>query len=309
MPQQVNWDLLAKYLSGECGKSEKQKIENWINSAPENGIMINSMQGIWNKSEQDLVKSDINRLWTEVAERSGISANTKEIRKADHKVFDKRRSPLSWFKLYPVLQYAAVIILIAALPLFYTNILKPLLSDHSPALKKFTVDYEKQAQINLSDGTVVKLDAGSVFLYPETFSGSSREVFLNGEEYFEVAVAEGKVLLQSNEISDENGVILTKGQLSTLKTNEKPTEPRTIDVEKVLSWQNHEIIFEDTPVQEILDQLERWYDINFTLTNREIGEEHLTIHINNKPIEDILELIAAITNLKYEVKGNTILLK
>ncbi|WP_449435350.1 FecR family protein [Pedobacter steynii] len=38
----------------------------------------------------------------------------------------------------------------------------------------------------MSDGTKVKLNAGSTFTYPEVFSASSREVTLKGEGFFEV---------------------------------------------------------------------------------------------------------------------------
>ncbi|MFT4092424.1 MAG: FecR family protein [Niabella sp.] len=38
----------------------------------------------------------------------------------------------------------------------------------------------------LPDKTVVWINAGSVFKYPSFFSGNTREVFLNGEGYFEV---------------------------------------------------------------------------------------------------------------------------
>jgi len=54
-------------------------------------------------------------------------------------------------------------------------------------LQKIIVEHGKQAKITQADGTKITLDAGSVFQYPETFDGELREVYLQGEGFFEVA--------------------------------------------------------------------------------------------------------------------------
>src|SRR5690606_38970298 len=43
-----------------------------------------------------------------------------------------------------------------------------------------------QYQINLSDGTLVLLNAASTLTYPAEFGENTREVILDGEAYFEV---------------------------------------------------------------------------------------------------------------------------
>jgi transmembrane sensor len=48
--------------------------------------------------------------------------------------------------------------------------------------------YTKPIQINLADGTIVWLAWGSSLSYPHVFEKGSREVTLNGEACFEVAV-------------------------------------------------------------------------------------------------------------------------
>ena len=45
----------------------------------------------------------------------------------------------------------------------------------------------QQREIKLSDGTVVRLNAGSTITYPKTFSDTLREVTLSGEAFFSVA--------------------------------------------------------------------------------------------------------------------------
>ncbi len=56
-----------------------------------------------------------------------------------------------------------------------------------PQYNTVLVPYGKRAQLSLADGTQVWLNSGSKLIYPTTFDGSSREVFLEGEGIFDVA--------------------------------------------------------------------------------------------------------------------------
>ena len=54
------------------------------------------------------------------------------------------------------------------------------------------VPYGKYNCLQLSDGSKVWINSGSRLIYPPIFSGKTREVFLQGEAYFEVAKDAGK---------------------------------------------------------------------------------------------------------------------
>lgn len=55
------------------------------------------------------------------------------------------------------------------------------------AMNEVVVPYGKRTQLQLADGTKVWLNAGSRMAFPSEFSGKQREVYLEGEAYFEVA--------------------------------------------------------------------------------------------------------------------------
>ena len=124
-----------------------------------------------------------------------------------------------------------------------------------------------------------------------------------------VTVAEGKVSLRSEKAADEEAVVILEGQLSTLPEKGRPSEPGNVDVKKHLGWINREVFFDDTPFHEILYQLERWYDLRFILEDDTIASDRLTVHIQYKPIEDILELITTLTHLRYELRDSNVILK
>lgn len=54
-------------------------------------------------------------------------------------------------------------------------------------MHRIYVPYGKTKELVLSDGTKIKLNSGSIFIYPEEFSKTSREVSLTGEGFFEVS--------------------------------------------------------------------------------------------------------------------------
>ncbi len=56
-----------------------------------------------------------------------------------------------------------------------------------PIFNTLKIPYGKRFDIELSDGTKIFLNSGSSITYPVTFSGPKREVYLNGEAFFDVA--------------------------------------------------------------------------------------------------------------------------
>jgi ferric-dicitrate binding protein FerR (iron transport regulator) len=179
--------------------------------------------------------------------------------------------------------------------------------------------------------------------YPEKFKGNTRVVFLDGEGYFEVAsnadkqfivhanqavvqvlgtkfnvrawqsdqrvtvtVAEGKVSLRSKEGAARETVVISMDQSSTMPENGLPSLPYPVDIKKYLGWIHNEVSFENAPLHEILYQLERWFDVQFVLADSAVAEERLTLHIQNKPLGDILELINALTDLDHKHTGKSV---
>ena len=51
MSDPSDWTLLARYLSGECTADEKSGIEAWMDSDPENRLLVQQMQTVWEAPE------------------------------------------------------------------------------------------------------------------------------------------------------------------------------------------------------------------------------------------------------------------
>lgn len=152
----------------------------------------------------------------------------------------------------------------------------------------------RQFNLTLPDGSKVWLNAASSIRYPLAFNGNERKVEITGEAYFEVAQnatkpfrinADNRQEIQVlgthfnvnaygnektlNTTLLEGSVSVTSG-LSSVKL--KPGQQAAgqasgikvindVDLEKVMSWKNGLFNFENVRLEDVMRQLERWYDI------------------------------------------------
>ena len=153
----------------------------------------------------------------------------------------------------------------------------------------------RQFHIDLPDGTSVWLNAASSIRFPASFSGKERKVYITGEAYFEVTAnksmpfvvdvngkAEVQVLgtvFNVNAYEDGNAiytsllqgsirmkhqqtsVTLLPGQQTLISSKGMELVPHA-DTEMAVAWKNGKFQFSFTPIDEILRQLARWYDVD-----------------------------------------------
>ena len=169
------------------------------------------------------------------------------------------------------------------------------------------VPFGKYNSLQLSDGSKVWINSGSRLVYPPAFSGKTREVYLQGEAYFEVAKDPGKPFyvktdrfrvevkgtrfsVQANEREElfttlllEGEVSLTIGQdksasgtetklnpgnIASLTENGKNFRVMPVDhPENYVAWKNGYLLFSDEPLSELLQRVSRYYNIVIELRN------------------------------------------
>lgn len=336
--QKIDWEILLNYLDGSANAGEIKHIEEWIAADDKHREYFERVKKIWNTPPSYFPKPDTEEALKKVLAKIENPERLTKIYRLDSVQPEK-----SYFQILTQSKFiraaAAILIMVGAAYLMTNIFLKK-----EPALVHITSNNIQE--LTLSDGTKVTLDTGTSFEYPENFSeAENREVKLNGEAYFEVArneeapfivhandglikvlgtkfnirawekskevivaVAEGKVSLQK-EAAQEKSVVLTEGKMSRLTKEGELTEPIDVDLSQYMSWLNRELYFQNTPLIDIIEQLERWNNTNIELQDSTLSKNRITVFIENKPLEENLKMICMLMNLKYEIKGDSVKLK
>ena len=235
--------------------------------------------------------------------------------------------------LRPWLSAAAAIILIAGGTLIWQYMLQ-----HAQAEKLLTVQTGNGMlkEITLEDGSEIWLNAGSSLRYPEHFSGSHREVYLDGEAYFDIVHNPDKSFvvhtahLTTNVLGTAFSVTAYKDtrleavtvirgkvgisegqkQLGLLTPNKRivynVTSRKSIitntDAAVVMSWKEGKLQFENQDMQDIAGRLGRWYGYKFSFAHGNLENCRYTASFNNNiPLVDLLKVMKAISLLNYRL--------
>ena len=196
-------------------------------------------------------------------------------------------------------------------------------------------------QVVLADGTRVWLNSASRLIYPQSFMGKERRVVLSGEAFFDVAhdterpfvvetsrmnvtvlgtrfnvndyddneevsttLVNGSVEIVSG---DQQAFRLIPGEQAYGKENE--LEKREVNVRLYTSWIDGKFLFSNTELEEIAKQISRWYDVEIFFSSESVKKVRFTgAIVKFKPLEDLVRMIESTSQVRFSVKGKTIVI-
>jgi ferric-dicitrate binding protein FerR (iron transport regulator) len=289
---------------------------------------LEQIKSIWHHNYKSIDPTPVDQMW-----------HTFKHKVRQNEATRARRSRKPYYRPAFALRFA-IVTLLFVLPVIYF-VSKNVQDTRKVTFTDIQVPMGQRKTLRLNDGTKVILDAGSYLSYPEKFT-NDRTVHLKGEAYFQVthdqqkpfkvianhalvkvlgtkfnvrawqdnptvsvAVIEGKVSLGCSEKNVEQS-ILTKGYYSSLSKNGSPEEPIRVNVQQYLGWMHNEIHFHNATVKEVLSQLKRWYDFNIQIDDHAMLEERVNVHLLRTNVDDVLDIIAEITNTRVERNSNII---
>ena len=263
---------VIKYLAGESTEAEKLWVESWIKMDAGNKTDFDEIAFLWRAAGTGEKMSEADKAsdWEKILGKIGQSDTYNSLQTAgssrvSNTLVSSRsgKSPLYFMKI------AAVFMLAFSLSWaisFFLN-LRP---DSVPmAYNQIITGKGQKSQIILSDGTKVWLNSETSLKYPATFSNRKREVYLEGEAFFEVQKKEKKTpfLVRTSELDvevlgtrfnvmaygDEETVetTLVEGSINVVRRGEKAS----ID-QQVLLKPNQKITLVKKGSQAILSDLE-----------------------------------------------------
>jgi transmembrane sensor len=242
-----------------------------------------------------------------------------------------------------LLKYAAVFILafiMGGLSLFFIKSSQR--NDLSLLYNTIEVPNGERSQISLYDGTKVWLNSGTKFRYPVVFSRISRNVFIEGEAFFDVAkdkehpfivnagtlkievlgtrfnicaypedneyyttLEEGSIFATNT--TNGKSVVLKPGEQVILNRETSLLKHLYVKTELYTSWKGNLLKFEDTPFEDVIKKMERWYDIKITVDPSVNTKERYTMTIKTESLREMLTLISK--TIDYKINVSSVLIK
>lgn len=206
-----------------------------------------------------------------------------------------------------------------------------------------------KGKVMLPDSSVVWLNSGSRITYPENFASDKRRVAFEGEGYFdvekapqwpmEVVTVKGmrvEVLgttfhIKSYRDDDDEQATLFSGKIDISKSDGfrkiltakelKPLESLRFtekgnalltpvaDTTKKVAWKRGELLFDQTPMPEVIKMLERWHGVEIIAQDPAVLSYKYTASFGSESIVQILELFRFISPLDYSIEDNKVYLK
>ncbi|MEG1007891.1 MAG: FecR domain-containing protein [Bacteroides sp.] len=193
----------------------------------------------------------------------------------------------------------------------------------------------ERIQLLFQDGTRVYMNSDSRLKYPRQFGLGTREVYLTGEAYFVVSKLKNRPFIvnlggssvhvlgtsfnvQAYPESQHITVCLDDGKVDlTLSSQQKYTlEPgekllynkkdNSCVISKILNnklhsvWKQNLLVFKDTPLDEVLKVLNRWYNVDFFIEDDAVRKYDYTLTSENMLLEQVLLDLEKIAPVRFE---------
>jgi ferric-dicitrate binding protein FerR (iron transport regulator) len=198
----------------------------------------------------------------------------------------------------------------------------------------------EQKTVQLPDGSVVVLNAGSTLRFPRSFEGDTRTVSLQGEAFFTiqqkagqpfmvqaggltttvlgtsfnmnayahraaitVSLATGKVQVKDSTVV--LGTLLPGNEL-VYNNNTKTGVLQAVAVPEIAAWQSGTLIFKQASLEEVAFTLKNRYGIHISFENAAAARCRITSRFQrNVTLREVLDIITGLNKMQYTLQGNT----
>ncbi|GAA0525553.1 FecR family protein [Chitinophaga japonensis] len=312
--------VLNRYIQGSASPEEAQQVERWyagMSVAQEEDALADP--GKKEQLRQEIV--------------SGIMMQIQ----AEQPLLPARRR--YW---RPVA--AAVLIMAAGACLYLLR--QP--AKVTPAARLVYAPPGARKTVTLADGSVVRLNAGTVLSIAGDYGQQERQVELRGEAFFEVAadpqhpfriragemitevlgtsfnikaykeqkewqvaVAGGsvKVLRQpANGAPRVLAAVLTANRELAYDLQTQQVAVRAISQDQLGAWRNNRFCFHNSTLAEIAAELQRQYNVPVVIAGKGTTDGHYKISFEQEPLPKVLKLLSDLTGITYTIQPDQVII-
>lgn len=313
----MDYSIINKYLAGEASEAEVKDVFKWIDADSENRKEFIHYKKIWALTSKTTGNQDEH--W------NAFSATL--LRPGKHP-----NSITYWM-------VAAGFLLVFGLGVMMHYLLAQKSQQQFSYLAQTRIEVPlgQMSNVVLPDGTIVRLNSGTKLAYSGHFNSGERVVNLEGEAFFDVvkdqahpfviktnlldfkvygtsfniqAYTEDKVIYTtlvegSLGILGKGGSEITRlvpGENATYREDDRQLQVDKVNLDMYTSWKDGLVTFRNEKLKDIAKKIERWYNVEIVIKNARLGEEiYLGTILKNKPVDQILEVFALTSSLKYQI--------
>ena len=313
-------ELLPRFCEGRTTEQESLLVEEWIAEDEAHADLVNQIHFLYLATDTLAVRKKINI--------------EKALGKAERRITEKK---ISWWEWTQRIAAVLSIPLLISVFLMYAKLNT---SQETAQMIEVKTNPGITTSVILPDSTVVYLNSESSLRYRSQFVGDTRDVELVGEAYFDVAKDSKKRFIISTShqsqievygtsfnveaYANDNKVstTLVEGKIGFLFKDKSGTNKK-IDLspnhkliydplsgniemyatscESETAWKDGKMVFNNTPMKDILRTLSKRYNVEFVVKNRNLEGYAFTGTFTTQRLEHIMEIfkISSRINWRY----------
>ena len=316
--------IIARSLLQVAKKEEKDSLSEWECVSDENASFFRNIKEYWNFQAEEIPNERVNVANQRLLARLNTLVPIQHHQKS-FLYYSSRIAAL----LFLIVTFAGLSIYIAS----RTGLL------YKPGRVQVATEAGQRSQVTLPDGSLVWLNSETRLSYYT--QQNHRIVSLSGEAYFEVthnarrpfivetggtqikvlgtkfnvshypdskiteaALLTGKITMSMQGSKEE--IKLHPGQEITYDAGKHVYLKKTTAVRNVILWRQGILVFDNEPFTDLIQKLERYYDVKIIYNKLNFENIHYTGTINNLSIKKVFDFINLTIPVKYEIENKTI---
>lgn len=331
----IDWQVIDRHLAGTASPDDDAVLRHWVASDAANAILLERLAG----DARGANDPNVDAAWARLAPRLDTT------RRPTRPVLARVAAPARRRMRAPIWLAAGLAAALVVAVVRSDGDPSPPRTPATPvaqAEQLMTPPNSQQSSFTLSDGTKVRLNAGSTLRYGAGYGRSSRDVQLEGEAYFdvvhddarpfrvhargavaedlgtrfvvrayaemarlEVAVEEGKVALRADRPASDSALLLP-GQLGRIAPDGALSVETGVDLERWLGWTHGALVLDGMPLAEAARTIGRRFDVDVVVRGERLSARTVSARFRDEPLTEVLDALAVALDARWTRDGRAV---
>jgi ferric-dicitrate binding protein FerR (iron transport regulator) len=339
MAEIIDWERIARYVSGESSAGERAEVERWLAADPSRKAILEKVERRWAAASSPF-EVNVDLAWSRVAAR--LKDPARQQISPDVVIGDENGAQKSFSVRRYALPLAAGLVL--GIGIAYWQLRdEPGTATLTAAVSEFVVPRgEMQRTVTLGDSTEVILASASRLVVAADYGNGARTVELEGEALFRVrhdetrpfrvragnVVAEDlgtEFVVRNVSIADGSVRIAVSEGVVAVRSGNQPNVGDTLrardvatasdsavivsrdqDLDAYFAWTRGQLVFDNTPLREVAAELSRWFDVDIEVDSSVAGRTYSAQILTSTPIDEILQIVGSSADVRVERSGRSV---